>query len=329
MKSHIIEQFLKTSCRAGLINKNDRILIGVSGGPDSVCLLYLLNSIKKKFNLYLHIAHLDHGLRKDSHSDRLFVEQLVKKLNLPCATEKIQVKKIARKSLEETAREIRYDFFFKIAKKKLITKIAVGHNLDDQAETVLMRIIRGSGIEGMSAISPKKQINGFTIIRPLIETMRYDIEKYLKQKRIAPRQDYTNKDAKFLRNRIRKNLLPILEQYNPNIKKNLSNLAQILSQDFDYLNNQALEFFNKKISKKRGLVKINLDALKKLHPSLQNLVIRNSIEYLAGNKRQFSFVHLKEIQELISFRPNKSIVDLPHKIQAIKTKKSLVLQVKA
>lgn len=328
MQNNIIQRFIKTYSRLDLIKKNDRILVGVSGGPDSICLLYLLNSIKKKLNLYLHIAHLDHGLRKDSHQDRTFVKDLVKKLNLPYTAEKIQVKKITQKSLEESAREIRYDFFFKVAKKYSINKIAVGHNLDDQAETILMRIIRGTGLEGMSAISPKKEMRGFTIIRPLLEIKRSDIEKYLKQKRINPKQDYTNKDIKFLRNRVRKNLLPCLEKYNSNIKEVLANLAQNLSIDFDYLDSEANKIFNKAVKVTSRSIKIKLGDLEKLHPAIQNLMIRGSIEHLVGNKRQIAFQHLKEIRELVKLRPDKSIVDLPNKIQALKNKKYLVLRIK-
>lgn len=326
-KPSIENQFLKTSSRLDLINNHDQILVGVSGGPDSVCLLYLLNSIKKKFNLCLHIAHLDHGLRKDSNEDRLFIEKLAKKLNLPCTSEKIPVKKINQKSLEETAREVRYNFFFKVAKKYSLNKIAVGHNLDDQAETILMRIIRGTGLEGMSAISPKKQIHAFMIIRPLIEIKRKDIEKYLRQIKVIPKQDYTNKDIKFFRNRVRKNLLPALEKYNPNIKDTLANLAQTLSLDFDYLNNQANRVLNKAARISKNLIKINLDIFKTAHPALQSLVVRNAIEHLTGSKRRIEFKHLKEIQELIVLRPVNSIVNLPKKICVIKHKKCLLIQV--
>ncbi len=182
----IIDKAIKTIKRCSLIRQGDRIVVGVSGGPDSVALLYILNSLKNKFKITLHVAHLDHMLRKDSHQDRIFVENLAKKLKLPVTATNINVKAIAKRgSVEEIARNARLGFLFKVAKDINADRIALGHNLDDQAETILMRIIRGTGLYGLSGILPKRQIYGYTIIRPLIEVRRNKITAYLKKKKIT------------------------------------------------------------------------------------------------------------------------------------------------
>lgn len=180
----IIDKTIKTIKRCNLIRQNDKIVVGVSGGPDSVALLYILNFLKNELKITLHVAHLDHMLRKDSHQDRIFVENLAKKLKLPVTSTDINVKAIAKRgSIEEICRNVRLGFLFKVAKDINADKIALGHNLDDQAETILMRIIRGTGLHGLSGILPKRQIYGYTIIRPLIEIKRKEIEAFLKKKR--------------------------------------------------------------------------------------------------------------------------------------------------
>ncbi|MBU4143171.1 tRNA lysidine(34) synthetase TilS, partial [Patescibacteria group bacterium] len=160
-----------------LISPKDRIVVGVSGGPDSVALLHILNSLRYELKIGLHIAHLDHMLRKDSGKDREFVEALAAKMKLPLTVARINVAALAGKgSPEEIARNARLGFFFRVAREIKAHKIALAHNFDDQAETVLMRILRGSGLYGLSGILPKRDIAGFIIIRPLIETRRSDIE---------------------------------------------------------------------------------------------------------------------------------------------------------
>ena len=163
-----------------LINTQDKILIGLSGGPDSVCLLYALNALKEEFSLKLYIGHLNHSLRgRESDQDQEFVKKLSQKLKIPAFFKKVDVlgaDKTYRS--EEAARKIRFDFLFQTAKENHLAKIALGHNQDDQAETVLMRLIRGSGLLGLAAILPKRKIGGFTIIRPLLGIKRKDIERF-------------------------------------------------------------------------------------------------------------------------------------------------------
>ncbi len=316
----ILDKVKITIKKYKLIAKGDRILIGVSGGPDSVALLYLLKALTKELKLKLHIAHLDHKLRKESRKDREFVEKLALKLKIPLTTSEVDIKRLAksRGSVEEIARNARLEFFFKTAKKIKTKKIALGHNLDDQAETVLMRLIRGAGLYGLSGILPKKEMKGFTIIRPLIETRRKDIEAYLNKKRIKARIDESNLKDIYFRNRVRHDLLPLLEKkYNKNIKELLSNTAETIAYDYDFLNEKAESLV-------RGLKnKIELTKAQKMHPAMRRLVLRLMIARLKRNTRRLTFQHIQEIEDLIFNRPKNSIVDLPQGVSVAKNKKHL------
>lgn len=315
----LLEKVKNTIKRYHLIDNHDRVLVAVSGGPDSVALLYLLNSLKKELKINLHIAHLDHMLRKDSYKDRRFVEGLAGKLRIPITCAQINIKELAKKgSLEEIARNARLGFLFKAAKDIKADKIALGHTLDDQAETVAMRILRGAGLYGLSGILPKRELAGFTLIRPLIEAKRIDVEAYLKRKKVRPRRDASNFEDIYFRNRIRNRLLPLLEkEYNRNVKEVLANMAQGIGSDYDYL----LRVANKTM--KRLKAKIILDKLLRLHPAIQRLIFRQCFASLKGDTRRLSFQHIKEIEDLLLNRPVNSIVDLPKGVSVAKKKKCL------
>jgi len=317
----ILDKVSDTVKKYRLLAKGDRVVVGVSGGPDSVALLYLLNRLSKDLKLKLYIAHLDHMLRNNSLEDREFVARLARKLKLPLTSAQINVKALAscRGSIEEIARNARLGFFFKVAKKWKADKIALGHNFDDQAETVLMRILRGTGLYGLSAILPRRKIAGFEIIRPLLEIRRRDIENYLKQKKIKPLSDPSNSEDIYFRNKIRHELLPLLEKrYNRNIKEILANLALCAGCDYDYLNS----LVQKKVLGSKN--NINLKKFANLALSLQRLVLRLYIQRLNGNTRRITFRHIREIEDLVSNRPVNSIVDLPHGLSLVKRRSCLV-----
>lgn len=317
----VLDKVKNTIKRYNLIERNSKIVVGVSGGPDSVALLYILCSLKKELRLSLYIAHLDHSLRKDSHKDAIFVKELADNLKIPITISQVNVKELTSKgSLEEIARNVRLGFLSGVAKDIKADKIALGHNLDDQAETVLMRILRGSGLYGLAGILPKRKILGFEIIRPLIEITRKEIESFLKRKKIKCRRDITNLQDIYFRNKIRNKLLPLLERgYNRNIKKVLSNLAESASLDYDYLNQQA------QTARRRLGRNINLNKFLKLHPAIRRLVIRQAIAHLKGDLSRITFKHIKEIEDLLFNRPFNSIVDLPKGISVLKKKKSFLI----
>ncbi len=303
----------------GLIRKGEKIVIGVSGGPDSVALTFVLNKLKDEFKLKLYIEHLDHMLRKGSAKDAAFVKGLADKLKIPVEVNRINIKALAKKgSLEEIARNVRLGFLFGTARKVKAKKIALGHTVDDQAETVLMRILRGTGLYGLAGILPKRNIAGYELIRPLIEVRRKEIESYLKRKKISPCIDASNSEDIYFRNKVRNNLLPLLEtKYNPNIKELLANMAQSAGYDYDYLCAAAGR------SLKWGKNRIPLNKLNRMHPALRRIVIRKTISRLKGNTRRLTFRHISEIEEMILNRPVNSIVDLPQNISAAKKKRHL------
>jgi len=303
-----------------LINTQDKILIGLSGGPDSVCLLYALNALKEEFSLKLYIGHLNHSLRgRESDQDQEFVKKLSQKLKIPAFFKKVDVSGADKTyRSEEAARKIRFDFLFQTAKENHLAKIALGHNQDDQAETVLMRLIRGSGLLGLAAILPKRKIGGFTIVRPLLGIKRKDIESFLRLKKIASRVDSSNLREIYFRNRLRRTLLPELEKYNPNIKEVLAGTAQTAAYDYDFLYTSALKAFIKiKIIKLKQL-KLPLEKFLNLHPALQNIILRLGFEELKGDTRRLTYQHIRELRDLIYCRPQGSIVDLPSLISARK-----------
>ena len=332
----MIKKARETIRRYNLLSMNDKVVIGVSGGPDSVALSLLLNSLSKEFNLSLHIAHLDHQLRKDSYRDKEFVKSLAQRLNLPFTSAKINLHSFSKRgSIEEIGRQKRLRFLFTVAKKVGASKIALGHNQDDQAETVLMRLIRGTGLSGLGSILPKRKIGNWIVIRPLIETPRDAIESYLKRRRIKPCIDLSNKDNIYFRNRIRNRLIPeLIKDYNPNVKIVLTNVAQIAAYDYNYLETAALKTLNRlkkplaqgksKSNLVRGM-RLNLNRLSRLHPAIQRLVLRFSIAQIKGTTRKLSFQHIKEIEDLILRRPENSIVDLPHRTSVLKNKKYLCI----
>ncbi|MGD9015098.1 MAG: tRNA lysidine(34) synthetase TilS [Candidatus Omnitrophota bacterium] len=333
-KQSLLKKVKQTISRCNLLSKNDKVVVGVSGGPDSVALLLILNSLRRELNLRLQVAHLDHQLRKASYRDREFVESLAEKLNLPFTAGKIKPGRFLKKgSVEEIAREERLSFLFNLAKETKANKIALGHNQDDQAETVLMRLIRGTGLSGLGSILPRRRIGEWIIIRPLIDTPRNVIESYLRRRKIRPCLDSSNKDSAYFRNRIRNQLIPRLtKDYNPNIKETLANMAQIAASDYDYSQRVALKAFNRlkqyRFKNKKALrngMQLNLDKLLRLHPAIQRLVLRLSIADIKGNTRRLSFKHAREIEDLILCRPLNSIVDLPGQISVLKQKKRLCI----
>lgn len=214
-----------------LWSKKESFIIGVSGGGDSLCLLDVLFLLSQKYAFKLHVAHTNYRLRgKDSDLDEALVRERAAFYDLPLTV--LHPKKPAASNLEEKLRDIRYRFLEDLRKKNGATRIAVAHHEDDQAETFLLRLLRGSGMAGLSAMRPK---HGY-IVRPLINMSHQDILRYLKERNIAYRTDRSNTDAKFLRNRLRHELLPLLEkEYQPKVRKILADTAALLASDYAVL----------------------------------------------------------------------------------------------
>ncbi|MDP6180938.1 MAG: tRNA lysidine(34) synthetase TilS, partial [Desulfatiglandales bacterium] len=233
-----IKKVKETLSRYGMIDPGDLVIVAVSGGPDSVCLLDILHELKAELAVRLVVAHYNHGLRGgEDESETRFVRHLASAMNFPFETENASFfieGKTA--SLEERARNARYEFLERLKGKLHAQKIAMGHHLNDQAETVLMRLLRGSGPSGLAGIPPKRDD---TIIRPLIELKREEIDSYVKRRELSYRVDRSNFDTRYLRNKIRLELLPLLLEYQPQFVEHLGQLAVILREDDKYLETEA------------------------------------------------------------------------------------------
>ncbi len=238
------EQVINTIRKYNLIHNKDKIVIGVSGGPDSICLLHILNEIKQEFDFEICVAHINHMIRKEADEETEYVKEFCKKLGIECYIKRIDVTKVAhnlKRGTEETGRNIRYEFFEEILQKTNSNKIATAHNNNDKIETILMNILRGSGSNGLKGI---EAIRDGKYIRPLIDTTRDEIEEYCKQNKLNPKIDKSNNENIYTRNKIRNIVIPyIKKEFNPNIIKTLNRLSEVTNEENEYLNKITAQTF--------------------------------------------------------------------------------------
>jgi tRNA(Ile)-lysidine synthase len=285
--------------RRKMIKPGELVLVACSGGADSVALLHVLIELREEMGFNLALAHFHHGLRKSADADAALVRELAKHRGIPFFGGKRNVRAFARRrglNLEESGRMLRYDFLKKTAARVGASKIATGHTLDDQAETVLIRLFRGSGPRGLGGIAPVSEEG---IIRPLLEVRRREIEVYLGREKIAFRTDETNLDRRFLRNRIRHDLLPHLEKrFDPEIIPKLGRLADILREEDALLET----FVNRKaarlLDRAGGRIRLNVARLSRLPAGLARRLIRAFIEAAKGDLRRISFDHVEILLKL-------------------------------
>lgn len=310
-------RFLETIEKHDLIKKGENIVVGVSGGPDSICLLHLLWSIREEYSLGIYVVHLDHRYRgKESQADAEYVREFCRKLNIESHIFSINVNEYkAEKGItfEEAGRELRYKLFYEIAQRTESTKIAVAQNSNDQAETVLMRMMRGSGLEGLTAID---YIRDNMIIRPLLDINRREIENYCTEFSLNPRIDKTNLEAIYTRNKIRLELIPYIQKnFNPNIIETLCRGANILRQDNEYLEEatkKALE--NIEIEGSKSKVRIDLKKYNELHLALKKRIIRVAIEKIKGDLKNITLTHIDNAIAIIKEEKVGTKINLPAQI---------------
>jgi tRNA(Ile)-lysidine synthase len=299
----LLEKMKECIAGHGMLKKGDRVVVGVSGGPDSTALLYLLNSIRKEFRLSLIVAHLNHMIRKGpAKRDAEFVRKISERLGLPAATESKDIPKLAKRnrlSIEEAARNSRYDFYLSAAKSYNANKIALGHTMNDQAETVLMRLVRGSGLLGLGGIPPVRKINGKLIIRPLIDISKAEILNFLKARRIAFRRDETNIKPFYLRNKVRLKVLPFLrKEFNPAIEKTLAQTGRSLRLDYDYLARTAAGKFKRYAKSTKGRVELQ-PGFRREDTAIQRLIIRECIKGVKGDLNSITYGHWEDLNRLL------------------------------
>jgi len=319
-----IKKVRNTISRYDMISHGDRVVAAVSGGPDSVCLLDILYQLKDDLGIELVVAHLDHGLRPDEdEAETRFVESLADSLQLPFET-KNAGRNIAQReaSLEERARHARYQFLEETLQKFSARKIAVGHNLNDQAETVLMRLIRGSGPSGLAGIPPLRDEK---IIRPLIEVSRNEIESYLEDRGLKYVTDASNLEPRFLRNRIRLKLLPLLQEYQPQIVNLLGQTAGIMRKDEECLEEMAKAWVKgqDETGESREL-RFHLSSFEKLPEALKNRVIRYALRETGGSLRRVGLRHIEAVRRLAASEKPQAMANLPNNVNVRKDYDTLV-----
>ena len=303
------EQVLNNIREYNLIENGDNVVIGLSGGPDSMALLYVLLEIEE-IDFNIHIAHVNHGVRgKEALADEIFVEKLAKKLNLPYYSIQVNMNQYAKDkgiSSEEAGRKLRYGFFHEILRKIGGGKIAVAHNKNDQAETLLMRIFRGTGIDGLRGMDFISE----DIIRPILNIHRAEIEKYLDDRNIETRLDKTNLEPIYNRNKVRLELIPYIEEnFNPNIINTLWRTSRIATIDSDFLEKYTEKSYNNMMKKKgKHSIILNREDFLKEEQSIQQRIIRNSIIDINGSIQGITERHIISILELfIEGNTGKSI----------------------
>ncbi len=318
---------LKTMRRFGMIEAGERVLIGVSGGADSVALLLCLRRLAAHLRITLSAAHLNHRLRgTESDSDEDFVRKLCAGLGIDLISESAPVMETAaasKQNLEEAARHARYDFLRRIAQQTGAGKIAVGHTLNDQAETVLLRFFRGSGAGGLAAIHP---VVDETIIRPLLEINRADILRYLEDLKIPHREDSSNRDLSLRRNRLRHDLIPRLERdFNPRLLETLAREANLARETSDFLEQVSRATYSRLKSPIRGGILLPIEELRAMHPLLQKLLLRLALRDVRRTLRDISARHIEFLIRLCQSGQSGQRIELPGGATAIRRFKNIAI----
>ena len=301
-----------TISRYHMLDPGDLCIVGVSGGPDSVCLLHILHELREALQIRLMVAHFDHGLRaKEDEAETHFVRDLAASMALAFETEKASLlEEGVTSSVEERARNARYTFFEKLMDKLEAQKIAVGHNLNDQAETVLMRLLRGSGPPGLTGIPPKREN---TIIRPLIEVQREEIESYLKARNLSYVMDSSNLETDYLRNRIRLELLPRLLEYQPRLIEHLGQLSRIMQSDNNYLEAESEDWVAREGQQNAaGDISIPVPSFIALSEPIRNRVTRHLLRSMRKTLRSIDHGHIESVYLLAKSKKPQGILNLPN-----------------
>jgi tRNA(Ile)-lysidine synthase len=295
----LLSKVIETISRYSLFVKGDKLVIACSGGADSVSLLHLLNELKKDWNLGLVVGHYNHKLRKEADEDHSFVRKLASNYSLPFYSESGDVKAFAnenRMNLEEAGRRLRYGFLKKIAEENGKAKIATGHTMTDQAETVLMRIIRGTGSLGLGGIQPRTEGG---IVRPLLFVRRAEVLEYIEKKGLECRVDESNFNTDFLRNRIRHRLIPYLENnFSPSITDSLSRLALIIQEEDSFLKEVSRQKSALVGVWNKGQYWLDMDFLRTLPIAIQRRVVREYLSSVRGDLRGISYKDIHSVLHL-------------------------------
>lgn len=312
------EKVFDTIKKYNLIEDGDKLVLAVSGGPDSLSMLDILNKIKSenKINFDFVVAHVNHMIREEAIEEEEFVQNFCKKIDVKCFTKRIDVENYAHNKkvgTEEAGRTLRYEFFDEILEKTDSNKIAVAHNKNDRVETIIMNILRGSGLSGLKGIEPKRN-NKF--IRPLIEIDRQEIEDYCRKQNLDPRIDKSNFENIYTRNKVRNIIIPyIKEEFNPNIIETITRLSDVIVDEDRFLNNLTKEVYGKLLEEKQEKeICLNLKEFNKQDKVIKNRIILYTITELMGSSKGIEKIHIEDIIKLCAnnignkfLLPNKNL----------------------
>ena len=311
------DKVLDTINKYGMIKKKDKVVIGVSGGPDSMTLLNILNNLKEKLGIEIYVAHINHMIREEADEETEYVKEFCEKIEVSFFFKRIDVESEAEKlkiGTEEAGRNIRYEFFNEVAEKVGANKIATAHNSNDNAETVLMNIIRGSSISGLKGI---EKIRDGKYIRPIIECNRDEIEEYCKINNLNPRYDKTNLENIYTRNKIRNMLIPFIKkEFNPNIIEGINRLSSIAYEEEQFINKIVEKEYKKllisvnknfeekendKTNKKSNLkneIVLNMKEFNILDYVIKAKIILYTISQVSGSATGIGKIHIDDIIKL-------------------------------
>lgn len=320
----VVEDTIK---KYNMLNHGDSIVVGLSGGPDSMCLLHVLMELREAWGLKIYAAHLNHQFRgKDADEDALYVKKICEQWGIEVFVQVFNVPAYAKEkglSSEEAGREIRYKLFYEVAEKVGANKIAIAHNMNDNAETVLMNLFRGSGIEGLKGIEPKRG----EIIRPLINVSRDEIEAYCRDKNLNPRIDKTNLEPIYGRNKIRLELIPYIEKhFNAYIMSTLQRLSDLVAIENDFLNDEAKKLLLKIAIIGENSIEYCINKMNDVHPALLRRVIRMGIEKLTGSLKDIEYRNVEGVLELLNKSTGAAVI-LPQNIKAYISYDKLILKI--
>lgn len=310
-----------------LLTTGETVVVAVSGGPDSVALLHVLSRLQERLDLQLVVAHLNHCLRgAESLADAQFVRDLARMWQLEVHVATRDVQAYARQrgvSAQVAAREVRYNFLAEIAVQTGASKVALGHHADDQAETILLHLIRGAGAGGLVGMLPVRED---FFIRPLLGVRRSAIVRYCQEHNLATRQDSSNTSPKYLRNRLRLELAPILENYNPNWVESVNRLGEILREEDDYLEQQAHLLYQRcKLASRAGTILLDRRILQTSHRAMTQRLIRKSWSEITGDRSDLEYKHIDRILAIIKSGGRQRQIHLPRGIICICSHQHLML----
>lgn len=306
MKFSYLEQSIVDTLLAGA----ERFLVAVSGGVDSVVLLHALNRVSKAFNISLQVAHLDHQIRSESTADAAFVRDLCNQLDVPCFVESCDVPRWAKQgklSIEMAGRQARREFLQRVAGQIEADGIVLAHHQDDQVETFMLRLLRGSGQSGLAAM----RVHQGLWWRPLVNCSREQILDYARQYELRWVEDESNSDTMFLRNQLRHQLIPQLLEINPNFGRQISGLTQQFQIEEDYWQEQVERKINDLVLSRNDGLRLRRGALLTMHPALRVRILREALRQVRGDLQRIEAVHLRAVEMLLAGQRSQAQLDLP------------------